>query len=629
VAPGEDAAIVDEGGREVLLRGVNVNQLGDYFQADPSRPTVFPLTEEDFSRIGALGFNVVRLVLSWSALEPTRGAFDQGYVARIRQAVDWARAHGVRIVLDMHQDAWGKDVATPPGTSCPAGLSPAIGWDGAPSWATYFDGMTTCRLADTREFSAAVTQAFQNFYFDRDAIQEELVRTWARLARAFAADTNVAGFDLLNEPHPGFLIPADTSLLLGRFYGRAIDAIRAAEREVPGGYPHIVFFEPSAVWSGAAIDLTPPAGFTNDRNVVFAPHLYGGSISITPVTVEQGFQVAESVAASYGAPLWSGEWGWFGEPEGDRAEVLRYALEEDRAGIGGAWWSWREACGDPHVMDGHPEVTLSLNRYSCPGDHPLGLTAAFASVLSRAFPRAVPGRLTGLTSDPDSGRFLVRGRDEDPGGDCRVEVWVPDTGRGAPAVSATGIESLSVRGIEGGYLVTGCAGREYELRGEPSGGAAPTPSCLPRRLRLSSRGLGRIGLARTRAGVRRRAGRPERETPHAMRYCVRGGGAVAVAFDRRGARGRSRLLVSTARGHRAGRHRVGSLARRARRRFGRGLRVRRGLRVATRRTLRARVVLGLGVRRVRFVGVADRRLPLERRRLERYLRRLEGTAIRL
>ena len=30
VERGEDAAIVDEQGREVLLRGLNVNQLGDY-----------------------------------------------------------------------------------------------------------------------------------------------------------------------------------------------------------------------------------------------------------------------------------------------------------------------------------------------------------------------------------------------------------------------------------------------------------------------------------------------------------------------------------------------------------------------------------------------------------------------
>ena len=42
-------------GREVLLRGVNVNQLGDYFQADAALPTVLPLSERDFRRISRAG----------------------------------------------------------------------------------------------------------------------------------------------------------------------------------------------------------------------------------------------------------------------------------------------------------------------------------------------------------------------------------------------------------------------------------------------------------------------------------------------------------------------------------------------------------------------------------------------
>src|SRR5688572_19550239 len=249
VERGEEAAIVDEGGRQVLLRGLNVNQLGDYFQADPALPTTMPLTERDFEEIAELCFNVVRLVMNWSAFQPERGAFDAGYVARVREAVRWAARHDLYVVLDMHQDSWGKFIATPPGYTCEPGLGPAVGWDGAPAWATFTDGLTTCRANDTRELSPAVAQAFQSFYVDRDGIQQELVATWARIARAFARDERVAGFDLLNEPHPGFLVGADQSAALGRFYGAAIDAIRAGERAA-GGFPHVVFFEPSVVWSG-------------------------------------------------------------------------------------------------------------------------------------------------------------------------------------------------------------------------------------------------------------------------------------------------------------------------------------------------------------------------------------------
>ncbi len=200
---GERPAIADARGREVLLRGINVNQLGDYYAADPAKPTTFPLEAADFAGMRRLGFNVVRLVINWSAIEPRRGAFDPAYVERIRAAVAQAKAEGLYTVLDMHQDAWGKFIATRPGEPCPPGAAPAIGWDGAPEWATFADGQSTCRFGDTRELSPAVARAFDNFYADREGIQSALAATWGRLAQAFAGEPAIAGYDLFNEPHPG------------------------------------------------------------------------------------------------------------------------------------------------------------------------------------------------------------------------------------------------------------------------------------------------------------------------------------------------------------------------------------------------------------------------------------------
>src|SRR5205823_11597120 len=105
--------------RQVLLRGVNTNQLGDYYQADPTLPSTVPLTEDDFAQMAAVGFDSVRLIVHWSLLEPRRGVFDQAYLDRVGQAVGWAAHHGLYVVLDMHQDAWGKYIATPAGETCP------------------------------------------------------------------------------------------------------------------------------------------------------------------------------------------------------------------------------------------------------------------------------------------------------------------------------------------------------------------------------------------------------------------------------------------------------------------------------------------------------------------------------
>src|SRR5437016_4233086 len=88
--------IVDQYNREVLLEGV-------------------PLCASDFPQMRPLGYNIIRLTLSWSLIEPTEtGGIDQPgspssvYFDRIAQVVAWAKAQGIYVLLDLHQDAWSK-----------------------------------------------------------------------------------------------------------------------------------------------------------------------------------------------------------------------------------------------------------------------------------------------------------------------------------------------------------------------------------------------------------------------------------------------------------------------------------------------------------------------------------------
>jgi len=463
---GAHPAIRDSHGRQVLLRGVNDNQLGDYYQVDPDQPTTFALHRRDFGRMHRLGFNVVRLVLSWSKLEPRRGHISAAYLDRIRQAVGWARQSHLYVILDMHQDAWGKEAATPPGVKCPPGLTPSIGWDGAPRWATYFDGRSTCHQT-FRELSPAVAAAFDNFYDDRAGIQTHLVRVWARLARTFAANRAVAGFDLFNEPHPGTL-GSLASQQIGAFYERAIRAIRAAERRKRGGFHHVVYFEPSVFYNtSASPGSSPPPGFTDDKSIVFSPHLYPGTF--TSLTTAQVFDAASVLARTYRTTFWVGEWGWFSRYAGnDYDAILDYAAHEDRAVVGGTWWQWRQRCGDPHQF-GEPGVEGSaiatgLNRYRCPGDRPIGIPPTTRRVLHRSYPRLAPGRITSLRSDPTTNAFDVTGTDHSPKGSCVLRVWTPLSGAGQPRFSASHVRGIQTERAPGGWVTRGCAHGNYELR---------------------------------------------------------------------------------------------------------------------------------------------------------------------
>jgi endoglycosylceramidase len=464
---GPDAHIEDSDGRQVLLRGVNLSALGDYYLPNPAYPAPVPLQPDDFADIAAEGFNVVRLLVHWSALEPARDTIDEGYLQQIRDAVAGAKAHNLYVVIDMHQDAWGKYIASPPGTVCPPGTSTAVGWDGAPEWATLFDpgpgNTNTCR-GSSREDSAAVREAWDNFYADADGIMTELVELWGLLGAEFAHEPAVAGYDLLNEPNLGS--DGDNAVVrLGEFFDRAIGAIRAGE-QAEGGVSHMAIFETTVV--GTVV----PYDFTTDDNIVFSGHNYGDSI--TPVPMDVVFTYFAFQAEQYDAPLWIGEYGWFDDPPANAANVARYASIEDQMVLGSAWWQWIQACGDPHSIGTQggtpPPLLIHYKANECPGDVDLGPIPEWFA-LSRAYPRAAPGVIRTLTSDPEAGTMTLTGE-----GTGRFDLWVPQDVGEAPSVGGSGIGSVEFVEVDGGWRVFGVTCGPYEIT--MNGGDPVTGTCV-------------------------------------------------------------------------------------------------------------------------------------------------------
>jgi len=444
--------IVDGADNQVLLRGVNVNQLVDFYQYDPALPATTPFTEEDVARIAAYGFNVIRLNLSWSALEPERGSYDAGYLQRVDQAVDWAGRAGVRVVLDMHQDGWWNG-PSPADVQCRPGTDPMWGYDGAPGWATITDGAPRCQFQG-RDISPAGDRAFEHFFFDTAGIRRALAETWGMLAARYGDNPLVAGFDLLNEPGFGETAPATTALKLGDFYVDAIREIRDA------GSPQIVFVEPSILWSGLGFDTGPRPSFTADTNIAFSPHLYAESITmdrdlgIPPIVgMERQFDLAQRVADSYGAAVWSGEYGYWGDDLLPR--LRRYAATEDAHAFGSAYWVWKQACGDP--QNGKQATGDGLIPQDCATGEELPPKEQILRILSRPYPHVAVGRIERLSSSPD--RIDLTGRAS--GDSCGLQLWFP--GSEYPRVDTDGVERLGVSRVNGGWIIDGCASGEYRI----------------------------------------------------------------------------------------------------------------------------------------------------------------------
>ncbi len=179
---------IDNYGRQVILNGINVvnkSKEDNYlYEGGP----------EFYSKLKSWGFNCVRFIIIWDGLEPKPGIYDEGYLQKIDQRIQWAGENGLFVVLDMHQDLFSVKYS-----------------DGAPEWATLDEGkphVTGSIWSDAYMLSEAVQTSFDNFWANRKAsdgigLQDHYANLWQHLAERYTSNSTVIGYDLMNEPFPG------------------------------------------------------------------------------------------------------------------------------------------------------------------------------------------------------------------------------------------------------------------------------------------------------------------------------------------------------------------------------------------------------------------------------------------
>lgn len=466
--PVEGGRVVDAEGREVLLRGVNVNALAEYWKGTDF-PTTFPLAPDDPERMASIGWDVVRLLVSWSEVEPEPGRYDEEYLDEAAAVVDELAAVGIYTIIDLHQDAWGATLVGDPDAPCPDGSEPALGWDGAPEWATLAGGESRCAGGGIRELSPAVMVAWRAFFADAPApdgvgIQTRYVDMLGHVARRFAANPAVAGYDVMNEPNA---FGDDQQVALSALYERALASIRAGEA-AGDGFSHLVLFEPSALWSSTGRGA-PPA-FALDENVVYAPHIYTGGFTDGPITAE-AFEIARQEAAGFGgAPVLSGEWGADPDRAGGAGDgyFVEHQRLQDEFGISATLWTWRESCGDPHKVadlrvDAIPEVWGEF-EVDCADNSVSGVRRDLVGELTRGYVRAAPGRLTATTYDAATGALSASG--EATGATGPLLAFHPGPTADDVQVVVRGLAEPVVEEIQGGGVLISARpeGGPWELR---------------------------------------------------------------------------------------------------------------------------------------------------------------------
>ncbi|KAF8237581.1 glycoside hydrolase family 5 protein [Tricholoma matsutake] len=237
---------IDIYGRVCSLRGVNLSGScksplyddHDKFPAGHESVTFvgrpFPLEEapQHFSRLRRWGLTFVRFLVTWEAVEHAGpGIYDMEYLNYIRKLLSLLPQYGMVAFVSLHQDVWSRYSG---GSGAPAWTLEAAGFDlfalqksgaawlsgvkgggqveserglwpsgytklAAATMSTLFWGGDTFApkllVKDRRGVDVPIQQFLQNSFLDMFEV----------LARAIGDLDGVLGFEMLNEPHPGYI----------------------------------------------------------------------------------------------------------------------------------------------------------------------------------------------------------------------------------------------------------------------------------------------------------------------------------------------------------------------------------------------------------------------------------------
>ncbi|PKY22164.1 glycoside hydrolase [Rhizophagus irregularis] len=238
----------DDKGRTCLLRGVNLcgssklptkpdgsSHLSEGFfdhrnVSFVGRP--FPLEEvqQHFARLRAWGLTFVRLLVTWESLEHAGpGIYDEEYIDYLINVIEQMSRYGIKCFIDPHQDCWSR----------------FSGGSGAPGWTFEVAGLDITKFKTTgaayvhntnhkpgdslpmvwpTNYTKLASSTMFTLFWGGDVfapnttyegvnvkefLQEKYVNCYKHLARRLQHLDAVIGFELMNEPHQGYIGLAD------------------------------------------------------------------------------------------------------------------------------------------------------------------------------------------------------------------------------------------------------------------------------------------------------------------------------------------------------------------------------------------------------------------------------------
>jgi endoglycosylceramidase len=300
--------MLDALGRDVALRGLNTGGRSKFapflpFTVDDPADldAVRAAADEYFGRMPAWGLDAARMPFSWEALEPAPGRYDTDYLARYEALLDAAAAHGVRVIVDFHQDVYASPFCGDgfPPWSIPTPDPPAPHHD-CPTW---FAGYYT---------DDGVRESFDRFWSDADGLRGQYEAMWLTMVDAVGDHPAVVGFEPINEPGWGTMDDLDAfkADVLQPFYTDMAALLRGAAPDVL-----VLYDDPGADSTGTGSHFRP-----DGEGIVYAPHRYDSTLLFgtewSGIDPTPALRSAAMFGADNGLPVLLGEFGYSDGAEG-------------------------------------------------------------------------------------------------------------------------------------------------------------------------------------------------------------------------------------------------------------------------------------------------------------------------
>jgi len=390
---------LDNQGRRIIYHGVNIANYSKHCapQFESGRGCAgHPWHgESEAANLERWGFNLVRYLVHWEAIEPQRGTYNEAYLNRVVEDVRMYARHGVDVIIDVHQDLFAQKYSG----------------NGFPDWAVRDEGKPF-KLQEPwamNYLQPAVRACFANFWKNKDALLDAYIAMIGKLYLKVKGEANVIGIDVMNEPWPeGWPLTFERNDLTA-FYKKLRQEVW--KNNGASGGP-ILMFEPWMSTSAGyptnleALPWRPEAY----QRVAYLPHYYDFFCEqnkpyerFNRYVMQRAFNIRLAEAQEFKCPIIFGEFGFPSQAKNYLQAMDDFLELADEHSVGWAYWSYDKTI--------HNDRGLILED---------GTPTPFLKSLVRIYPQRIPSKDAHFKFSQDVFTMCYKAKDSLP-----AEIYVP------------------------------------------------------------------------------------------------------------------------------------------------------------------------------------------------------------